>query len=80
MVLAYIRLYLAYWIRSLSILELNQLRKEIDQILMNRCDELLEEEMIQVYQAAWDNDQNYRPEPLDDSKVYFREMTHPSEM
>ena len=85
MVLAYIKLYLAYWIRSLSVLELNQLRKEIDAILMDRCDQLLEEEMIQVYTASWEEDRpllNMRSQTrtCDNSKVFFREMTHPSEM
>jgi hypothetical protein len=41
MTLAYIRMYLALGIGHLSILELNDLQKEIDGMIKKRCDILL---------------------------------------
>ena len=41
MVLAYIRMYLRLRLGNLSILELNDLQKEIDSVIRDRCDQLL---------------------------------------
>ena len=48
MTLAYIRLYLALGIGHLSIFELNDLQKEIDEMIRARCDRLLEEDCSQI--------------------------------
>ena len=42
MIIAYIKMYIRLGLGSLTILQLNQLQKEIDQMIQNRCDLLLE--------------------------------------
>ena len=70
MVTEFIKFHLMCWVQRMTILELNKLKKEIDRIISNQCDMLLEEA----------SDDMAYIEPLDDSKVYYRELTHPSDM
>ena len=43
MIIAYIKMYIRLGLGNLTVLELNQLQKEIDGMIQNRCDQLLAE-------------------------------------
>jgi len=77
MIIAYIKMYLRLGLNNLTILQLNKLQKDIDQMIQNRCDLLLLETQME-YDLVLE-DKAYI-EPLDDSRVCYREFTHPSEI
>jgi len=47
MIIAYIKMYLRLGLGSLTILQLNKLQKDIDQMIQNRCDLLLLETQME---------------------------------
>ena len=77
MIIAYIKMYLRLGLSNLTILQLNKLQKDIDQMIQNRCDLLLLETQME-YDLVLE-DKAYI-EPVDDSRVCYREFTHPSEI